>query len=143
MSNEIRWQQRLDNYERALAQLNAAIELSRQRPLSNLEKQGMVQGFEMAHELAWNLLKDYLRYEGIMDIVGSRSAVREAFRLGLIADGALWMDMISKRNLSSHTYNQALADSLVDAIIHDYHAAFMTLAADMRAKAGDDHVRPA
>ena len=91
----------------------------------------------------WNLLKDYLEYEGISDIIGSRGSVREAFKRGLVEDGALWMDMISKRNLSSHTYNQALADSLVDAIIHDYHAAFMTLAADMRAKAGDDHVRPA
>lgn len=135
MSDDIRWKQRLDNHERALQQLTAAVELSRQRPLSSLEKQGLIQGFEMVHELAWNLLKDYLDYEGIQDIVGSRGAVREAFKRGLITNGELWMDMISKRNLSSHTYNQALADNLVDAIISDYHSAFLSLQADMRSRA--------
>lgn len=135
MSDDIRWKQRLDNYERALQQLTAAVELSRQRPLSSLEKQGLIQDFEMVHELAWNLLKDYLGYEGIQDIVGSRGAVREAFKRGLITAGELWMDMISKRNLSLHTYNQTLADSLVDAIINDYHPAFLVLQTDMRSRA--------
>ena len=135
MHEDIRWQQRFDNYERALAQLTAAVELSRQRPLSSLEKQGLVQGFEMVHELAWNVLKDYLEYEGIQGLVGSRGTVREAFKRGLITAGELWMDMISKRNLSSHTYNQALADSLVETIIADYHDAFLDLQATLRARA--------
>jgi len=39
----------------------------------------VIQGFEFVHELAWNVLKDFLEFEGIQGIVGSRGAVREAF----------------------------------------------------------------
>ena len=49
-------------------------------------------------ELAWNVLKDFLEYEGIGGLVGSRSTVREAFKRGLISDGQLWMDMVDQRN---------------------------------------------
>ncbi|WP_284155501.1 nucleotidyltransferase substrate binding protein [Sulfuricystis multivorans] len=53
---DIRWKQRFDNYQRALRQLAAAVALSRERPLSELERQGLIQGFEFTHELAWNVL---------------------------------------------------------------------------------------
>jgi len=58
---DIRWQQRFANYKKALLQLQDAVGLSEQRALSNLEKQGVIQAFEFTHELAWNVLKDYLQ----------------------------------------------------------------------------------
>jgi len=134
MTEDIRWKQRFENYKLALYQLTLAVELSRQRPLSNLEKQGVIQGFEFVHELAWNVLKDYLAYEGIQGIVGSRGAVREAFKRGLIEDGETWMDMIEKRNLSSHTYNLEIAETLIVAIMNTYHPAFLALQEDMQHK---------
>lgn len=127
MSQDIRWKQRFDNYTRALEQLTFAVRLLQQRPLSDLEKQGLIQGFEFTHELAWNVLKDYLEYEGIQGLVGSRSTVREAFKRGLISDGEVWMDMIEKRNLSSHTYNPEVAATLVSAIRDFYHPAMLAL----------------
>ena len=76
MTEDIRWKQRFDNFSRALASLRKAVELSRERPLSELEQQGLIQGFEFTHELAWNVLKDYLEAKGISGLVGSRDAVR-------------------------------------------------------------------
>ena len=134
MSKDIRWKQRFDNFNRALHQLTLAVELSRQRPLSDLEKQGVIQGFEFVHELAWNVLKDFLEYEGIQGIVGSRGAVREAFKRGLIEDGEIWMDMIEKRNLSSHTYNLEIAVALANEIVTTYHPAFLALQEEMRRR---------
>lgn len=134
MSEDIRWKQRFENFNRALHQLTLAVELSKQRPLSDLEKQGVIQGFEFVHELAWNVLKDFLEYEGIQNIVGSRSAVREAFKRGLIDNGEVWMDMIEKRNLSSHTYNLDIAAALVDAIVNIYHPTFLNLQEEMRRR---------
>ena len=125
--NDIRWKQRFDNYTRALRHLRSAVNLWHERPLSDLEKQGVIQGFEFVHELAWNVLKDYLEYEGIQGIVGSRGAVREAFKRGLIEDGETWMDMIDKRNLSSHTYNADLAENMVDSILRRFYPAFVAL----------------
>jgi len=132
--DDLRWKQRFDNFNRALHQLTLAVALSQQRPLSDLEKQGVIQGFEFIHELAWNVLKDFLEYEGIPDIVGSRSTVREAFKRGLIRDGETWMDMIEKRNLSSHTYDSETAAALVTAICNAYYPAFLELQAEMRRR---------
>jgi hypothetical protein len=61
MSEDIRWKQRFDNYCRAFETLRRGVELASQRELSELEQQGLVQGFEFTHELAWNVLKDYLK----------------------------------------------------------------------------------
>ena len=127
MAQDIRWQQRFDNYKRALSQLTAAVELSTQREFTQLEKQGVIQGFEFVHELAWNVLKDLLEFEGIQGIVGSRGTVREAFKRGLLADGELWLDMIDKRNLTSHTYNAELAQDMVHTIVHGYYPSFVAL----------------
>ena len=127
MTHDIRWKQRFDNFQRALHQLTLATQLAEQRPLSDLEQQGLIQGFEFTHELGWNVLKDYLEMEGIQGLVGSRSTVREAFKRGLVRDGETWMDMIEKRNLSSHTYNQAVANTLASAILDRYYPAFLEL----------------
>lgn len=127
MPEDIRWKQRFDNYRRALHQLTLAMQLLEQRPLSDLEQQGIIQGFEFTHELAWKVLKNYLEYEGIQGIIGSRGAVREAFKQGLIMNGEAWMDMIEKRNLSSHTYNLDVATDLAASICDSYYPAFLAL----------------
>ena len=62
---DVRWRQRFDNFQRALQVLERGVELARQRPLSELEQQGLIQGFEFSHELTWTLLKDYLHYQGL------------------------------------------------------------------------------
>jgi nucleotidyltransferase substrate binding protein (TIGR01987 family) len=133
-TEDIRWKQRFDNFKRALHQLTLAVELSRQRPLSDLEKQGLIQGFEYTHELAWNVLKDFLEYEGVQGVIGSRGAAREAFKRGLIENGQAWMDMIESRNLTSHTYNQDTAEALAKDILQTYHPCFLALQNGMQAK---------
>ena len=127
MTQDIRWKQRFENFQRAFKQLSLAMDLKAQRSLSDLEHQGLIQGFEFTHELAWNVLKDYLEMEGIQGLIGSRSTAREAFKRGLVMDGEVWMDMIEKRNLSSHTYNQTVALTIVEAIAERYYPAFCEL----------------
>jgi nucleotidyltransferase substrate binding protein (TIGR01987 family) len=84
---DIRWLQRFENFQRALQTLERAAHLSQQRELTELEQQGLIQGFAFTHELAWNVLKDYLQEKGFSDVIGSRDATRLAFQNGLIADG--------------------------------------------------------
>lgn len=128
---DIRWQQRFSNYKRALHQLQSAVELSQQRELSNLEKQGVIQAFEFTHELAWNVLKDYLQDQGNQNIRGSKDATREAFKVQLITDGEGWMAMIQSRNISSHTYDEHTAEKLVKAITGLYFPLFAALQTEM------------
>ena len=128
---DIRWQQRFANYKNALQQLQSAVELRQQRALSNLEKQGVIQAFEFTHELAWNVLKDYLQDQGNQNIKGSKNATREAFKVALIADGEQWMAMIQSRNISSHTYNEHIAEELVNAIADQYFPLFVALQSEI------------
>ena len=128
---DIRWQQRFSNYKKALLQLQNAVELNGQRALSNLEKQGVIQAFEFTHELAWNVLKDYLEDQGNQNVKGSKDATREAFKVALIADGEQWMAMILSRNISSHTYDERTADQLVSVIIKQYFPLFVALKTEM------------
>lgn len=135
MTQDIRWIQRLDNFQRAMQQLDQAIALTKERDLSTLELQGLIQSFEYNYELAWNLIKDFYVYQGgEVDIQGSRDAFRTAFARGLIEDGDIWMNMIKSRQQTVHTYNQQSAETIADAIVHQYHPALSALCKTMLTK---------
>ena len=124
-NQDIRWIQRFDNFKRAFARLAEAAALAKQRKLSELEEQGLIQAFEFTHELAWNTLKDFLEARGAtVKIYGSRDATREAFAAGMIENGEVWMKMIEHRNETSHTYNEEIANAIVEAILTRYMPEF-------------------
>lgn len=127
MMKDIRWIQRLSNYARALSQLKAALDLSALRPLTDLEKQGLIQAFEFTHELAWNTIKDFYENQGETGVQGSRDAARLAFQRGLVSSGEVWMDMIKSRNRTSHTYNEATMEEIVSAVRDHYFSEFVLL----------------
>ncbi len=91
---------------------------------NDLVKRGLVQSFDYTHELARKAMKDYSIYQGNKDVHGSPDATREAFALGLIPDGDVWMEMIKIRNQTSHTYEEQTANEIFDQIIYKYHPAF-------------------
>lgn len=127
MTEDIRWTQRFDNFQRSLKQLDNAMALMKERDLSELEQQGVVQAFEYNYELAWNVLKDFYEYQGELNIQGSRDAIRVAFNRGLIANGKVWMDMIKSRALTVHTYNQEVTEKILEDVVHRYYPAFVAL----------------
>lgn len=127
MEKDIRWIQRFNNYLWAFSELEKAVVLAKSRDLSNLEKQGLIQGFEYTHELAWKVLKDYLSYQGIQGLIGSKDSTREAFKNGLIGSGEIWMDMIQSRNLTSHIYDTELANTIFQSIVRNYFPEFEKL----------------
>ena len=95
-----------------------------------------MQGFEFTHELAWNVLKGFLKDAGISGIIGSKGATREAFKNGLLVDGQTWMDMIKARNLSSHTYNPETVEAIVQDILTRFYPEFEKLVEKLTALAG-------
>jgi nucleotidyltransferase substrate binding protein (TIGR01987 family) len=131
---DIRWKQRFQNYQKALLQLTKAVSLASQRPLSDLEKQGLIQAFEFTHELAWRVMKDFFVFQGNTAITGSRDATREAFQNDLVTDGEAWMEMILSRNQTSHTYNQEVADEIAAKVTDRYHRLFRAFEARMKGR---------
>lgn len=121
---DIRWKQRFSNYQKAFDKLAEVVENSTFEQLSDLEKEGLIQRFEYTHELAWKVMKDYLEYQGITNITGSRDAIREAFQNGLILDGESWMDTIKSRNKTFHLYNEETAAEIARSILNLYYKLF-------------------
>ena len=132
-SQDIRWIQRAYQFDKAFSQLKEAVELAGRRQLSRLEAQGLIQGFEYTHELAWKTLKDFLEARGVRELYGSRDSTRAAFRANLIENGDTWMAMIQSRNMTTHTYNEATAAQIVAAILDPYFAEFQALQTKLAA----------
>ena len=132
---DVRWIQRFRNYVKALGQLSRFIE---KKELNELEKQGLIQAFEYTYELAWNTIKDYFENQGEAGIHGSRDAFRLAFRRGLVENGQAWMDMIKSRTLTTHTYNQEVADAIADAVFNIYYTEFVRLEKTLKALKKED-----
>lgn len=122
MQQDIRWLQRFENYVKATQQLTEFIEKGE---LNKFEKQGLIQCFEYSYELAWRTMKDYLAYQGYYEVKGSRDAVRQAFNIGLLADGQVWINMIDDRILSVHTYDEDVAEELINKIYQIYYPVFI------------------
>lgn len=127
MAEHVRWKQRFQNFDRAVILLREPIARG-VATLSVLEREGTIQRFEVAIELAWKTLRDYLEYEGeTLEVVTPRNVIKEAFSARVIEDGQVWMDMLDHRNLLSHTYDQTVFEKAVLAIRDRYLAAFEEL----------------
>ncbi len=131
-NKEIRWEQRFSNFNKALKKLSQAVEYIKnnlaeqeieidyenaESILDEIIKEGLIQRFEYTHELAWNVMKDFLSDVGNVKIYGSRDATREAFKAELIKNGDIWMEMIKSRNKTTHTYNEETADEIYIKIL--------------------------
>ena len=113
IQEDIRLEQRFTNYKRALQKLSEAVAYIQSNAsvhedkivLDEILKEGLIQRFEYTHELAWNVMKEYAKYQGFTQISGSRDTIKEAFKMQLIEDDRLWLEMVVSRNKTSHTYN--------------------------------------
>ena len=73
---DIRWRQRFTNFEKAVGALERTIQID---PLSEAERGGLIQFFEVAFELAWKTMKDYLEADGF-DVRSPRDTLKQAFQ---------------------------------------------------------------
>ncbi len=130
MNQDIRWHQRFTNFKKAFAQLDEAVALS---SYTKLEQQGLIKGFEITYELAWNTLKDLLQEQGYTGILGSKDTFRLSNQVGLLNNGDIWMKMVKSRNATSHTYDESTANEITEAIRDSYFLEFSSLISTLEA----------
>lgn len=114
--NPKRWRQRFQNYEKAFLQLEKALAIPAP---SETERAGLIQFFELAFELAWKTLKDYLDLEGFQT-KSPRETLKQAYQSNLIKDGHDWIIALDDRNLTTHTYDESTAQKVADLIRTKY-----------------------
>lgn len=112
MNKTIRWRQRFVNLENAFLFLKGGLE---KRSLDPYQEAGVIQSFEFTFELCWKTLRDFLESMGT-NVTFARDVVKEAFAAQIIKEGHLWLEMLEKRNILSHTYNRQQASDAVQLI---------------------------
>jgi len=116
------------NFEKALAALQESVATP---PVENRDFAGIIQSFEFTYELCWKTLKLVLEANGI-EAPFPRVVFEEAWKAKLIEGNEVWKDIIEARNLSTHTYNQALARKLYPAIKDDFLPVFQKTATKLK-----------
>lgn len=79
-----------------------------------LLRDGVIQRFEYGFELTWKQLRRFLELFGLerVDQLTNRELFRLGFEQGLLDDADAWMLFLRHRNLTSHIYDEAMAQSV-------------------------------
>ncbi|MBP6128524.1 HI0074 family nucleotidyltransferase substrate-binding subunit [Flavobacterium sp.] len=131
-NQDIRWKQRFEHFIGGLRQLKNANELQKERKFTELELQGAVQAFEITQELSWKVMKDFLESQGKTDLFGSKTVVREALNVGLIANGEEWLRTIESRNKTSHIYDEKEILLILEIVFNQYLLLFVDFETKMK-----------
>lgn len=101
MTNEdIRWKQRVQNYEKAFLRLKEAME---REDLNELEKDGLIFQFKITVDLAWSVLRDFLMSRGFNLLQHPNEIFRVAQESRFINNAQILIDASEIRNQISST----------------------------------------
>ena len=116
----------LSALENAVAQLEEGLvlyesDIVRQHPeIRNQMRAGAIQAFEFTYELSVRMIQRYLEQISAnpaeVDRLEFRGLIRRASEQGLLqSDLAAWMEHRRNRGLTSHVYNEAMAERVFQA----------------------------
>ena len=131
----LRWHLRFDNFCSALALLQDAAVQATTRAMSDLEKAGLVQRFEICWELGWKTIRDYLADSGApLQVPNPINAIRAGAQVNLIADPDAWVAAMRARNEMAHEYDCTKFEQIVSQIA----TTFVPLLADLRLRLDEE-----
>ena len=130
MNKDIRWRQRFNNLENAFLFLQEGL---KKESLDPYQEAGIIQSFEFTFELSWKTLKDFLESQGMV-IPFARDVIKESFSAQIIQEGHLWIEMLEKRNMLSHTYNRQQATDAVLLIKQRYFPALKQVYLELKQR---------
>jgi nucleotidyltransferase substrate binding protein (TIGR01987 family) len=102
---------KLRNLLRLLGLALSRLDFALAQPVNEFVRDSAIQRFEFTFELCWKSLKAYAQESGL-EAFSPRDSLRVAFQLGVIQENAEWFRMLEDRNLTSHTYNEATAETI-------------------------------
>ncbi len=126
----IRWQQRFENYQKALAVLQEGLAIKKP---SKIEEQGIIKSYEFTFALAWKTLKDYLESKDL-EASFPREVLKLAYFYNIISNGEVWLEMLEKRNLLTHIYDENTAKQVLSIILLNFNAHLIELENFLKSK---------
>ena len=81
---------------------------------TRVERDAAIQRFEYTFEACWKAAQRYLLVVEGLSVGAPKGCVRACREVGLLADAqaVLGLEMVDDRNLTVHTYNEAVAEQI-------------------------------
>ena len=134
-----RWEQRFDNFASMVSRLETTVRLSHERPLSDAERAGLIQQFEISWELGWKTLRDFLAHGGApVSTPVPANVIRAANDIGLVGDGDGWIAAMKARNIAAHVYDPDQFIEIAHDVTHRFAPLLRALAVRMEAERASD-----
>ena len=105
-------------------------QISNDHPFYSIARDALIQRYEYSVDVFWKYLRHYLVQKHGVQVPGSPKGIfKSALELSIISaeEHAVLVKMIEDRNLTSHTYDLALAETLQQAIPNYYQALMQIL----------------
>ena len=118
---------KLQNLQRAIERLREAVSAVQTSNPNSILQDGLIQRFEFTYELAWKSAKVKLEEQGITEANSPKSVFRELYQLKWIDNEQLWLELIKDRNLTSHVYDEHVAEDIAGRVMSQYLQAFEVL----------------
>ena len=103
--------------ELAIVALEQGLREHQQYPQLLTVRDGVIQRFEIAMDISRQLMIRVLKEIFSLEESSARKdTLREAAKLGLIADAEAWLEHLKARNRTSHTYDAEIAEQVFSHI---------------------------
>lgn len=122
---------KMGKFENALSRLLESIKDYGEFHNSSI-RDGVIQRFEFCTELALKAVREYLINEGYTEISSPKAVMKQAFAAGLITNENSWIDLLNARNMTSHVYDDEMAEAIFQKIQGVYYNLFHDLIKKLR-----------
>lgn len=117
-----------ENFKKTVQRLQETIK-EYEETKSDSVRDGGIQRFEFCMELAWKTTREYLLDQGFSNLNSPKAIMREAYAYGILNNEEIWIHAINDRNLTSHVYDEKVADEIFSRIQNEYVSVLQELSA--------------
>lgn len=128
--------QRIATTAKALAALKEALDL----PTDPIVRDAAIQRFEFTFEALWKAARAYLQEQEGLSAASPKSVIRACFEVGILDEQQTRqaLEMCDDRNLTVHTYNEALAQSIYERLKSTSFPVMQSWLEKMQPAAGEE-----
>ena len=102
----------LEDFKKSLERLEEVLRMEK----NAVVRDSSIQRFEIAFDLAWKTLKEFLAEQHGIQCGSPKSCFREAYRQGLIEYDDFWIEITDMRNETAHSYSEKTAEKVYQVL---------------------------
>ncbi|MDD4074983.1 MAG: HI0074 family nucleotidyltransferase substrate-binding subunit [Eubacteriales bacterium] len=129
--------EKYEKLEKAVVRLEEAL-AEYAKTQSAVVRDGAIQRFEFCTELAWKTMREHLLNEGYTELNSPKAVMKQAYAAGVLRDDNAWLSLLNDRNVTSHIYDDAMAQAIFTRMRDSYIDLFRALVDALKQQTGSE-----